>query len=254
MENGARPMSGTLGKYNIVGGLENEFNAGVLLGPTLMHGTEWLALYIHPFDKTLLLETMGSLGVTFYMFLAGLEMDLTPIRKMEKTAYSVAIVGIILPGCGGMILYHLVRNDRKDAPKEGGIFWAITLSITSLPDLAQILSKLKLLSTDLGKTAMTSAVLTDLVSWILLAATVAVVNGQGDYLRIVPTLIFVLYGLVATVIIVASLIKILSTLLVCTCLKFSFRDSLALGVLMNTKGVIAIIVLHEGRNLKVKFL
>ncbi|KAK8981949.1 hypothetical protein V6N11_037134 [Hibiscus sabdariffa] len=380
MENGARPMSGTLGKYNIVGGLENEFNvcfvqnrtlgltewqatsplmkflpgfmlqltlimalsrllmtilkpirqprfvseilAGVLLGPTLMHGTEWLALYIHPFDKTLLLETMGSLGVTFYMFLAGLEMDLTPIRKMEKTAYSVAIVGIILPGCGGMILYHLVRNDRKDAPKEGGIFWAITLSITSLPDLAQILSKLKLLSTDLGKTAMTSAVLTDLVSWILLAATVAVVNGQGDYLRIVPTLIFVLvcwgsllrvshrvmwrashvrsfhvrtddtqrrvgtkimdkieefvagillppvflvaglrtnivyisagyqYGLVATVIIVASLIKILSTLLVCTCLKFSFRDSLALGVLMNTKGVIAIIVLHEGRNLK----
>ncbi|KAL4366927.1 hypothetical protein GQ457_05G000060 [Hibiscus cannabinus] len=413
MENGARPMSGTLGKYNIVGGLENEFNvcfvhnrtlgltewqatsplmkflpgfmlqltlimalsrllmtilkpirqprfvseilAGVLLGPTLMHGTEWLALYIHPFDKTLLLETMGSLGVTFYMFLAGLEMDLTPIRKMEKTAYSVAIVGIILPGCGGMILYHLVRNDRKDAPKEGGIFWAITLSITSLPDLAQILSKLKLLSTDLGKTAMTSAVLTDLVSWILLAATVAVVNGQGDYLRIVPTLIFVLvcwfvihpllfrmikrmgaaregssmqgkcsdkhvgfiltgvlfcgfltelcgvhpmfglmiprgemgtkimdkieefvagillppvflvaglrtnivyisagyqHGLVATVIIVASLIKILSTLLVCTCLKFSFRDSLALGVLMNTKGVIAIIVLHEGRNLK----
>ncbi|GMJ16151.1 cation/H+ exchanger 23 [Hibiscus trionum] len=338
----------------------SEILAGVLLGPVLTHSVEWLALYIHPFEEALLLETMASLGITFYMFLAGLEMDLRPIRKMEKTAYSVAIVGIILPGCGGMILYQLVRNARKDAPMEGGFIWAIALSVTSLPDLARILSKLKLLSTDLGKTAMTSAVLTDLVTWILLAATVAIVNGQGNFLRITPTLIFLLlcwfvirpllfrtikrigaareesssswsmedkhvgfiltgvlfcgfttelcgvhpmfgafmfglmiprgeigtkiidkieefvvgillppvflvaglrtnivyisagyhHGLVATIIIVSSLIKIVSTLLVCTYLTCSFRDSLALGVLMNTKGVIAIIVLHEGRNLK----
>ncbi|MBA0834206.1 hypothetical protein Goarm_006579 [Gossypium armourianum] len=334
--------------------------AGVVLGPSLLTREAWIATYVHPFEGALLLETMGSLGVTFYMFLVGLEMDLTPIRKMGKTASRVAIAGIILPGCVGMILYQLVRNERPDAPKEGGFFWAIALTVTSFSDLARILSKLKLMSTDLGKMAMTSAVLTDFVSWILLVATVAIVNGHGNFLRIIPTLIFMVicwfvirpiifwmikrinagreessmevqynekhvgfiltgvllcglvtelcgvhpmfgafmfglmipssevgikimdkiedfvvgillppvflvaglrtnvafiaagfrYSLVATVMVVASLIKILSTLLVCLYSKCSFRDSLALGVLMNTKGVIAIIVLHEGRNVK----
>ncbi|KAE8715128.1 Cation proton exchanger [Hibiscus syriacus] len=357
---GHRPTSGPLDKYTVKGGLDNQFNvcfkanrtvgftewqatsplmtflpsfmAGILLGPTFMQAVPWLAIYINPPEGVLLLETMGSLGVTFYMFLVGLDMDLTPIRKMEKTAYSVAIVGTILPGCGGMMLYYLVQIDREDAPMVGGFFWAIALTVTSFPDLTRILSKLKLMSTDLGKTAMASAVLTDLVSWILLVATIALVNGHGNVLRIFPTLIFMLlcwfvirpllfrmikrigaaredslssssssmegqcsdkhvegigtkimdkieefvvgimmppvflvaglrtniffiaagyhYWLVATVIIVASLIKIIGTLIVCAYLKCSFRDSLALGVLMNTKGVIAIIVLQEGRNVK----
>ncbi|XP_039051696.1 cation/H(+) antiporter 15-like [Hibiscus syriacus] len=343
-----------------------EILAGVMLGPTFMQNLQQVAIYVNKPEGVLLLETMGSLGVTFYMFLMGLEMDLTPIRKMEKTAYSVAIAGIILPGFAGMILYRLVKIDQEDAPMEGGFFWAIALTVTSFSDLARILSKLKLMSTDLGKTALASAVLTDLVSWILLVATIAMVNGRGNVLRIIPTLIFMLlcwfvirpllfrmikrigaeredslssssssmegqcsdkhvgfiltgvlfcgfitelcgvhpmfgafmfgliiprgeirtkimdkieefvvgimlppvflvaglrtnivfiaagyrYWLVATVIIVASLIKIISTLLVCAYLRCSFRDSLALGVLMNTKGVIAIIVLQEGRNVK----
>ncbi|XP_022759443.1 cation/H(+) antiporter 15-like [Durio zibethinus] len=337
----------------------SEILAGIVLGPSLLSDIEWISTYINPFEGALLLETMGYLGVTFYMFLAGLEMDLTPIRKMGKPACSVAIAGIILPGCGGMVLYYLVWKARKESPEEGGFFWAIALTVTSFPDLARMLSKLKLMYTDLGTTALTSAVLTDLASWLLLVATVSIVNVEGQLYKIVPTVAvmviswfvirplflwminrieagkdssmegqygdkhvcFILSGvllcglitelcgvhsmfgafmfglmipsgelgtqimdkieqyvvgillppvflvaglrtnikymstgfppmLVVLIILVASSVKIMSTLLVCLYLKCPFRDSLALGVLMNTKGVIAIIVLNEGRNLK----
>ncbi|XWS32481.1 hypothetical protein CRYUN_Cryun23aG0162300 [Craigia yunnanensis] len=337
----------------------SEILVGIVLGPSLLSRIPWVSVYINPFEGSLLLETMGNLGVTFYMFLVGLEMDLTPIRRMGKTACSVAIAGIIVPGCAGMGLYYQVLKQRKETPHEGGFFWAIALTVTSFPDLARMLSKLKLMYTDLGKTALTSAVLTDLASWILLVATVSIVNVGTELFRIVPTVIFTAIswfvirpllfliikriaartdssiegqysdkhvcfilsgvllcgfitelcgvhsmfgafmfglmipsgelgtkimekieesvvgillppvfliaglrtniefisagyssGLVVQVILVASFVKITSTLLVCLYLKCPIRDSLALGVLMNTKGVIAIIVLNEGRNVK----
>ncbi|XVE76778.1 hypothetical protein DITRI_Ditri13aG0008100 [Diplodiscus trichospermus] len=180
---GDRPYNQIKGKYNIVGGLEKQFNvcykenrtfannywqaanpllkflpklmmqlgivivltrivmiilkpirqprfvseilAGIALGPSLLSRMAWVSTYINPFEGALLLETVGNLGVTFYMFLVGLEIDLTPIRKLEKTSCSVAIAGIILPGIGGMGLYYLVREQRKESPHEGGFFLAL---------------------------------------------------------------------------------------------------------------------------------
>ncbi|XP_007052424.2 PREDICTED: cation/H(+) antiporter 15 [Theobroma cacao] len=337
----------------------SEILAGIVLGPSALGIIGWVSSNINPFEGALLLETMGNLGVTFYMFLVGLEMDLTPIRKMGKTACSVAIAGIVLPACGGAGLYYLVLQKDGRRPSEGGLFWAIALTVTSFPDLARMLSSLKLMYTDLGKTALTSAVLTDLSSWILLVAVVSVVNGRGKLYTVIPTMLFLviswflmrpfilwavkrialrnessmesrynekqvcyilsgvllcgfftemcgvhsmfgafMFGLmipsgelgtmimdkieeyvvgillppvflitglrtnfaymavehtshlVIIVILVASSVKIVSTLLVCLYLKCPIRDSLALGVLMNTKGVLAIIVLNEGRNVK----
>ncbi|XVF22914.1 hypothetical protein REPUB_Repub12eG0211900 [Reevesia pubescens] len=343
----------------------SEILAGIVLGPSLLSGPSLLAdnsiiaTSINPFEANLLLETMGNLGVTFYMFLVGLEMDITPIQRMGKTACSVTIAGIILPLFGGLGLYQLLRHERKESPPVGGYFWAIALTVTSFPDLARILSSLKLMYTDLGKTAMTSAILTDLASWVLLVIAVSTVNAADtNMLWALQTVVFVviswfvmrpsflwlmrrtaarkessmegqysdkhvcfilsavlLFGLLTelcgvhsmfgafmfglmipsgelgtkvmdkiedfvvgimlpplfliaglrtnighiyegfgtnlvVLVILASSIKIMSTFLVCLYLKCPIRDSLALGVLMNTKGVIAIIVLSEGRNVK----
>ncbi|XVE76777.1 hypothetical protein DITRI_Ditri13aG0008000 [Diplodiscus trichospermus] len=223
-----------------------------------------------------------------------------------------------------------------------------------------MLSELKLMNTDLGKTALNCAVITDLASWVLLIAGVSVFNGDAKFFNTFATVFFMvifwfvmrpvffwmieqiavrkessieneyndkhvclilsgvllsgfitelcgvhsmfgafMFGLmipngelgtktmdkiedfvvgillppvfliaglrtniayisagftsslVVIVVLVSSIAKIISTLLVCIYLKCPIRDSLALGVLMNTKGVIAIIVLNEGRNVKV---
>ncbi|KAK8554409.1 hypothetical protein V6N13_093404 [Hibiscus sabdariffa] len=181
----------------------SELLAAVLLGPAALGSTGWMADNVTPFEGSLFLETMANLGVTFYMFLVGLEMDLSPVRKMGRTALSFAIAGIILPLAAGAGLHSIVQEQKKSnrAPEMGAYFWSIALSLTSFSDLARILSDLKLMHTDL-------------------------------------------------VIFLAISAKIVGALLVCLYFKCPMRDGLALGVLMNTKGVLAVIILNEGRNMK----
>ncbi|KAK6240165.1 hypothetical protein QUC31_005634 [Theobroma cacao] len=337
-----------------------EILAGIVLGPSALGDTNWVSNNITPFEAVLCMETMANLGVTFYMFLVGLEMDLTPIRRIGKTALSIAIAGIILPMSAGAGLYYLVWEKQKQrAPFIGAFFWAIALSVTSFPDLARMLSDLKLMYTDLGKTALTAAAVSDVSSWFLLVGTISLINAheklhvaipvilsmtafwfmmrpliawlmkqaaasketstEGKYsdkhvylilsgvvfcgyftelcgahsifgafmfglmipsgelgttimdkieefvvgILLPPTFLVtgmrtnLLYmfadfplGLALLVILLACSAKIVSTLLVCLYFKCPKRDSLALGVLMNTKGVLVLIVLNEGRNMK----
>ncbi|MBA0562812.1 hypothetical protein Golob_007833 [Gossypium lobatum] len=331
--------------------------AGVLLGPGALGISGRVANDLTPFEGSMFLETMANLGVTFYMFLVGLEMDLTPIQKMGKTALSVAISGMLLPLAAGVGLHSMaLQRQTVRAPEMGAYFWSIALSLTSFPDLARMLSDLKLMYTDLGKTALTAAVVNDLSCWCLLVVAVSLINGEKELYVAIPVLVgmtifwfslrplirkilryisatskeattsdkhiyFILslvflsgfvtelcgahsifgafmfglmipggelgttimdkveefvvgillppiflitgtrtniqyifadysVGLVIAVVLLASSAKIISALLVCLYLKCPVRDGLALGVLMNTKGVLALIILNEGRNMK----
>lgn len=296
------------------------------------------------------------------MFLVGLEMDLTPIRKIGKTALCVAIAGILSSAIAGGGLHYMmwiqVADTSKRPPEMGAMFWSIALGVTSFPDLARVLSDLKLMYTDLGKTALTAAVVSDLSCWLLLVGTVSFINGGlNTYMVILIMMgmaifwfmmrpfvswivkqisassnigssstsdkhvyfilslvllcgyitelcgahsifgafmlgllipagelgttimekieeyvvgillppIFLITGMrtnfrfmfadfspawVLLTVLLACSAKIVSTLLVCLYLKCPKRDSLALGFLMNTKGVLALIILNEGRSMK----
>ncbi|KAA8540695.1 hypothetical protein F0562_024386 [Nyssa sinensis] len=57
----------------------------------------------------------------------------------------------------------------------------VALSITAFPVLARILAELKLLTTQLGETAMAAAAFNDVVAWILLALAIALTGNGGRW-------------------------------------------------------------------------
>ena len=60
------------------------------------------------------------------------------------------------------------------------MFIGVALSITAFPVLSRILAELKLLTTQVGETAMAAAAFNDVTAWILLALAVALAgNGAG---------------------------------------------------------------------------
>ncbi|KAJ4725060.1 Cation/H(+) antiporter [Melia azedarach] len=139
------------------------------------------------------------------MFLVGLEMDLSGLRHVGKKTLSIATAGILIPlaiGAGSYIYADLLAGDlakiNRERRKEGSAFWAITLTITSFPDLARILSDVKLLHTDVGRIALSTALISDITAWILLILAVTLcgpghfIEAKNIYSSALPTLMFFL--------------------------------------------------------------
>ncbi|GMI99554.1 cation/H+ exchanger 23 [Hibiscus trionum] len=164
---------------------------GVVLGPTLLSETEFSKKYIFPPKTAMVLETFANLALTYYMFLVGLEMDFSLIMQSGNQVISVTAAGILFPLLLGFGLYFMAIERSEEFDRRGSMFWAITLSSTNFPDLTRTLADLKLLRTNIGRLAMISAVLSDLVLWLLLIIAISIFNGH-KYKTIAATVVFIL--------------------------------------------------------------
>ncbi|XP_027350391.1 cation/H(+) antiporter 20 isoform X2 [Abrus precatorius] len=138
---------------------------------------------IFPSWSTPTLESVASIGLLFFLFLVGLELDLNSIRRSGRRAFSIAAVGISLPFVCGIGVAIVLRKTVDGADKVGFaqflVFMGVALSITAFPVLARILAELKLFTTRVGETAMAAAAFNDVAAWILLALAVAI-SGDGN--------------------------------------------------------------------------
>ncbi|KAF9599099.1 hypothetical protein IFM89_033706 [Coptis chinensis] len=163
-----------------------EIIGGILLGPSALGRNEAYLHKIFPKWSMPILESVASIGLLFFLFLVGLELDITSIRRSGRRAFSIAAAGISLPFISGIGVAFVLRKTVKGVDQVGYgqflVFMGVALSITAFPVLARILAELKLLTTEVGETAMAAAAFNDVVAWVLLALAVALAgdgNGTG---------------------------------------------------------------------------
>ncbi|XP_061368818.1 cation/H(+) antiporter 15-like [Gastrolobium bilobum] len=153
-----------------------EIIGGLLLGPSVLGRNEKYGSTVFPLKSVVVLETMANIGVIYFLFLVGLEMDLSFIKRTGKKTVSIALAGMILPFLVGVGVSFLLRDREKNMSMGMGsyiLYLGITLSVTAFPVLARTLVELKLINTELGKLALSTSLISDVCAWILLALAIA---------------------------------------------------------------------------------
>lgn len=156
------------------------------------------------FSESLIIssETLAHVGLIYYVFITGLEMNLDIVLEARKKAQSIAIAGTFIPMALGAGVYHLVGNVYKSGDNkaawssniEGYVLWALVLSVTSFPITAHILADLKILYTGLGREALTAATIGDFNNWAMFVLlTPFATNGLNGSYSVICTIIFSMF-------------------------------------------------------------
>jgi Kef-type K+ transport system membrane component KefB len=178
-----------------------EILAGIALGPSLLGqlpgnvGTTVFPLDIRPY-----LRVIAQLGLIIFMFIVGLELDVTLIRGKERAAATISLASVVLPfgmGIGLAVWLHhthgVVQGKHVDL-LPFALFIGASMSVTAFPVLARILTERGMHRTEIGALALACAAVDDILAWSGLAVVLAVVRSSGslDLPRIlVETLLFV---------------------------------------------------------------
>ncbi|CAA6671050.1 unnamed protein product [Spirodela intermedia] len=183
-----------------------EIIGGVLLGPSVMGQIPGFADNLFPLRGTTVLETMAHLGLLYFLFLVGLEMNVGMIKRTGRKALVLALTGMFLPFVIATIASYFLSEHMsfKMDKLPFLIFLSVTLSMTAFPVLARILAELKLLNTEIGRIAMSSALINYLIGWMLLELAVGL-SGPTDFHSL--TSIWVLFFRVGFVLLCFFVIK-----------------------------------------------
>jgi Kef-type K+ transport system membrane component KefB len=138
---------------------------------------------IFPGDSIALLNLTSTIGLVFYLFLVGLEIDTRVVKRHAAASAAISLAGLIFPlGLGaaiGVALYHQFVTDPNINFGYFILFSAVAVGITAFPVLCRILTELKLLDTTVGIVTLSAGVGNDIVGWVLLALAVTLVNASS---------------------------------------------------------------------------
>eukprot|EP00250_Pteridium_aquilinum_P001750 c11966_g2_i1 orf=3-962(-) len=157
-----------------------EIIGGVLLGPTALGRNKFYMETLFPAKSLPLLETVATIGLMFFIFMVGLELDLQALKKTGRKALLIATMGILVPFVVSIGLTGLLRSTIAKGVHMAPllIFMGAPISISAFSVLVRIMAELKLLSSDIAKLAIPIAAVNDVTIWSLLAVGVAIAGGS----------------------------------------------------------------------------
>jgi Kef-type K+ transport system membrane component KefB len=167
-----------------------EVLAGILLGPTAF-GVIDPSLQSHIFASDIVpyIGVAANLGLIFYMFLIGLEVDLGQLRGRVRMTLAISNTALLIPLMLGMLiaipLYTLLAPPTRFLAF--ALFVGVSMSVTAFPVLARIISERRMLKRPLGALALSAAAVDDVSAWFLIALATAVA-GAGSGVDVLETI------------------------------------------------------------------
>jgi Kef-type K+ transport system membrane component KefB len=189
-----------------------EMIAGILLGPSLLgQFAPHFSAYILPHSIAPLLNVISQVGVILYMFLVGLDVDLSALRTRAHSTIAISHASIVVPfllGAGlALLLYPALSNDSVSFTAFS-LFLGVSMSVTAFPVLARILTDRGIHKTQMGALTLACAAIDDVSAWCLLAFVVSITQSRAGHA--LPTVLMALGYIAVMLLIVRPIVKRLS--------------------------------------------
>ena len=177
--------------------------AGVILGPSCLN------LITLTGDTGVFLEQMAEIGVIFLMFNAGLETDLSELKKNGVASFVTALIGVIVPLVGGFLGYafffHTDFSDYDEVLK--AVFVGVVLTATSVSITVETLREMGKLKGKVGTTILGAAVIDDIIGIIVLTIVTSLKDTSVSPITVVLKIVLY-FVFIAVLIFVLTKLKV----------------------------------------------
>ena len=177
--------------------------AGVILGPSCLN------LITFTGDTGVFLEQMAELGVILLMFNAGLETDLSELKKNGVASFVTALIGVIVPLIGGFLGYafffHTDFSDYDEVLK--AVFVGVVLTATSVSITVETLREMGKLKGKVGTTILGAAVIDDIIGIIVLTIVTSLKDTSVSPITVVLKIVLY-FVFIAVLIFVLTKLKV----------------------------------------------
>jgi Kef-type K+ transport system membrane component KefB len=128
------------------------------------------------------LQLLSQVGLLLFMFVVGMELDLSAMRSRASEAVVISHASIVFPYALGVLLAYGLYTSF--APPHVtfvpfALFMGIAMSITAFPVLARILKDRGITKTPEGSMAIVCAAVDDVTAWCILAFVIAIARAGG---------------------------------------------------------------------------
>lgn len=137
---------------------------GIVAGPAVLG-------WIH---QTAMIEEFQEIGVIVLMFIAGLESDLSLLKKYLKPAMAVAVGGMALP-----IVVMGLASQLFGLQWFESLFIGVIFSATSVSISVAVLREFNQIDSKEGATVLGAAVADDVGGVLILSVLISLMNGKG---------------------------------------------------------------------------
>lgn len=163
--------------------------AGLLIGPSVFGIVE----------NSEFISQMAEIGVVLLMFSAGLGTDLKQLMKVGLKAFFIALCGVMIPLIGGFFLssfFHGFGEVGTDLFLRN-VFIGVIMTATSVSITVQALKDLGKLSSEVGTTIVSAAIIDDVIGIIVLTIVISMRDPETSlYMVLLKNVIFFVLAIV----------------------------------------------------------
>jgi len=198
-----------IGQPRVVG----EIIAGILIGPTVLGGHiatpkadgAGLVNDLYPFQAFSFLGLIGQVGLVFFMFLVGLELDQRLLRGKGLKILFVAVAAVAVPVAFGFVAAGLLDSSTWQPAGVDtttfALFLGAGISVTAFPVMARILQEKGLLSSEMGAVGVGAAAVVTVLMFLVIAGASASAAGSGVVSEVGLKLVYALALIVGLVVV-----------------------------------------------------